>query len=182
MPLKGVSPQKIRFCPNCTPQPAMRCEIEMRVDELLPNSAVPFKAERASVSSLEELTELPCIKGVLDNHGKFYCFSCRRPDDHWLLMADLHSAWRVVALVSGDGAERIVNTLPVWTFSKPQGLTGTGVGVGSGNGVGSGVGIGVGKGVGAAIGVETGVAVGPGAGVDEAEGVASGLSRPPPPP
>jgi hypothetical protein len=40
----------------------MRCEIEMRVDELLPNSAAPFKAERASVSSLEELMELPWIK------------------------------------------------------------------------------------------------------------------------
>jgi hypothetical protein len=92
----------------------------MKVDELLLNSAEPFKPERASVSSLEELMELPWIKVVLDNRGKFYRFSCRRPDDHWLLMADLHGTWRVVALVSGDGSEHIINTLPVWTFSKPR--------------------------------------------------------------
>ena len=96
----------------------MRCEIEMRVDELLPNSAAPFKAERASVSSLEELMELPWIKVVLNNHGKFYRFSCRSTDDHWLLMADLHGTWRVIGLVSGDDAKRIVNPLPVWTYSR----------------------------------------------------------------
>jgi hypothetical protein len=61
----------------------------MRVDELLLNSAEPFKPERANVSSLKELVELPWIKVVLDNHGKFYRFSCRRPDDHWLLMLRL---------------------------------------------------------------------------------------------
>ena len=98
----------------------MRCEIEMRVDELLPNSAAPFKAERASVSSLEELMELPWIKVVLNNHGKFYRFSCMRTDDHWLLMADLHGTWRVIGLVSGDDVEHIINTLPIWTFSRPR--------------------------------------------------------------
>jgi hypothetical protein len=98
----------------------MRCETKMRVDELLPNSAEPFKAESANVSSLEELLELPWIKVVLNNHGTFFRFSCRRTDAHWLLMADLHGIWRVVALVSGDDAEHIINTLPIWTFSKPR--------------------------------------------------------------
>jgi hypothetical protein len=92
----------------------------MRVDELLPNSAERSKPETANVSSLEELMELPWIKVVLNNHGKFYRFSCRRTDDHWILIADLHSTWRVVALVSGDGAEHIISTVPIWTFSKPR--------------------------------------------------------------
>ena len=96
----------------------MRCEIEMRVDELLPKSAEPSKPESANVSSLEELMELPWIKFVARNDGKFYRFFCRGTDDHWLLMADLHGTWRVIALVSGDDAEHIINPLPVWTYSK----------------------------------------------------------------
>jgi hypothetical protein len=92
----------------------------MQVQQLLPKSVEPFKLESANVSCLEELMEVPWIKVVLNNHGKFYRFSCRRMDDHWLLMADLHATWRVVALVSGDGSERIINTLPIWTFSKPR--------------------------------------------------------------
>jgi hypothetical protein len=98
----------------------MRCEIEMRVDELLPKSAEPSKPESANVSSLEELMELPWIKVVLNNHGKFYRFSCGRTDDHWILMADLHGTWRVVSLVSGNGSEDIINTIPIWTFFKPR--------------------------------------------------------------
>jgi hypothetical protein len=96
----------------------VRCESEMRVDELLPNSATPFKPESANVSSLEELLELPWIKFVSRNGGKFYRFSCMRTDDHWLLMADLHGTWRVIGLVSGDDVEHIINTLPIWTYSK----------------------------------------------------------------
>jgi hypothetical protein len=92
----------------------------MRIDELLPKSAEPFNPESENVSSLEELMELPWIKVVLNNHGKFYRFSCRRMDDHWILMADLHGIWRVIGLVSGDDVERIINTLPIWTFSKPR--------------------------------------------------------------
>ena len=84
----------------------------MRVDELVPNCAGPFKPETSNVSSLEELMELPWIKVVLNNHGKFYRFSCRRGDDHWILLADLHSTWRVIGLVSGDDATKIVNPLP----------------------------------------------------------------------
>ena len=98
----------------------MRCESEMRIDELLPKSAEPFKPESVNVSSLEDLMELPWIKVVLNNHGKFYRFSCRSTDDHWLLMADLHGTWRVIALASGDDSEHIINTLPIWTFSKPR--------------------------------------------------------------
>jgi hypothetical protein len=90
----------------------------MKVDQLLPNSVEPFEPQSANVSSLEELMELPWIKAVLNNDGEFYRFSCRGPDDHWILMADLHGTWRVIGLVSGDDAKRIVNPLPVWTFSK----------------------------------------------------------------
>jgi|ERR1700730_17353724 hypothetical protein len=98
----------------------MRCKIEMRVDELLPNSAEPFKPESANVRTLEELMELPWIKVVQNNHGKLYRFSCRRPDDHWILMADFHGTWRVMALASGDDSGRIINPLPVWTPSEPR--------------------------------------------------------------
>jgi hypothetical protein len=104
----------------------VRCEGEMKVDELLPESAEPFKPESANVSSLEELLELPFIKFVARNHGKFYRFSCRRMDDfrrmddHWLLLADLHGTWRVIGLLSGGDAEHIINPLPMWTFSKPR--------------------------------------------------------------
>jgi hypothetical protein len=41
-------------------------------------------------------------------------------DGHWLLLADLHGTWRGIASVSGDDAEHIINTLPIWTFSRPQ--------------------------------------------------------------
>ena len=74
----------------------------MQVDQLLPNPVKPLEPQSANVSSLEELLELPWIKVVLNNYGKFYRFSCRRTDDHWILMADLHGTWRVVALVSGN--------------------------------------------------------------------------------
>jgi hypothetical protein len=92
----------------------------MRIDELLPKSAEPFKPESTNVSSLEELMELPWIKFVARNDGEFYRFFCRGTDDHWLLMADLHGTWRVIALVSGDDAEHIINPLPVWTYSKSR--------------------------------------------------------------
>jgi hypothetical protein len=92
----------------------------MQVQQLLPKFVEPFKPESANVSSLEELMELPWFKVVLNNHGKFYRFSCKRTDDHWILMADLHGTWRVVALASGDDSGRIINPLPVWTPSKPR--------------------------------------------------------------
>jgi hypothetical protein len=94
------------------------CKTEMQVDQLLPKTVKPLEPQSANVSSLEELMELPWIKVVLNNDGKFYRFSCRRMDDHWLLLADLHGTWRVTALVSGDDAEHIINPLPVWTYSK----------------------------------------------------------------
>jgi hypothetical protein len=90
----------------------------MQVDQLLPNPVKPLEPQTANVSSLEELLELPWIKVVLNNHGKFYRFSCRHMDDHWLLLADFHGTWRVIALASGDDAEHIINPLPVWTYSK----------------------------------------------------------------
>jgi hypothetical protein len=92
----------------------------MRIDELLPKSAAPFKPQTANVSSLEELLELPWIKFVARNDGKLYRFSCNRMDDHWILMADLHGSWRVIGLISGDDAEHIIDTLPIWTVSKPR--------------------------------------------------------------
>ena len=113
-------PTNSGFALIALPGQPVRCASEMRIDQLLPKSAEPFKPESENVSSLEELMELPWIKVVLNNHGKFYRFSCRQTDDHSLLMADLHGTWRVIALVSGDDAEDIINTLPIWTLSKPR--------------------------------------------------------------
>ena len=90
----------------------------MQVDQLLPNLVKPLEPQSANVSSLEELLELPWIKLVPESDGKLHRFFCRRMDDHWLLLADFHGTWRVIALVSGDDAEHIINPLPFWTFSK----------------------------------------------------------------
>jgi hypothetical protein len=58
------------------------------------------------------------MKLTAQSGGKFYRFSCR--DDIWILVADLHGAWRVMGLVSGDDAEDIINPLPVWTPSNSR--------------------------------------------------------------
>ena len=92
----------------------------MQVDQLLPKTVKPFEPKSANVSSLEELLKLPWIKLVAESDGKLYRFSCNRMDDHWLLLADFHGTWRVIALLSGDDAEHIINTLPIWTPSKPR--------------------------------------------------------------
>ncbi len=107
----------LRVFPNCTRQRAVPCKTEMQVDQLLPNPVKPLEPQSANVSSLKELLELPWIKPVAESDGKLYRFSCRRLDDHWLLLADFHGTWRVIGLVSGDDAEHIINPLPVWTFS-----------------------------------------------------------------
>lgn len=90
----------------------------MQVDQLLPKPVKPLEPRTANVSSLEELLELPWIKFVAESDGKLHRFSCRRMEDHWLLLADFHGTWRVIALVSGDDVEHIINPLPVWTYSK----------------------------------------------------------------
>jgi hypothetical protein len=95
-------------------------ESVMQVDQLLPNRVKPLEPQSANVSSLEELLELSWIKLVAESDGKLFRFSCRRMDDHWLLLADFHATWRVIALVSGDDAEHIIHPLPVWTYSKPR--------------------------------------------------------------
>jgi hypothetical protein len=94
----------------------------MKVQQLLRNSVEPFEPQSANVSSLEELLELPWFEHLAKKDAKFYRFSCMRPDDNWLLMAELHGVWRVVAVVSGDDSERIINPLPVWTPSKPRSI------------------------------------------------------------
>jgi hypothetical protein len=91
----------------------------MKVRQLPPNYVEWLEPQSANVSSLEELLELPWIKLLAQKEHKFYRFSCNRMDDHWLLMVGLQEgAWRVVAVVSGDDAEYIMNPLPVWTYSK----------------------------------------------------------------
>jgi hypothetical protein len=92
--------------------------MKMKVDQLLPNPVKPLEPQSANVSSLEELLDLPWIKVMAQYNATFYRFSCRRPDDHWLLMADLHGTWRVSALLSGDDVEQIINPLPIWTLPK----------------------------------------------------------------
>ena len=92
----------------------------MKVDELLSKSAEPFQPESANVSSLEELLDLPWIKVVARYNATFYRFSCDRMDDHWLLLADLHGTWRVIAVLSGDDAEQIIHPLAVWTLPKSR--------------------------------------------------------------
>jgi hypothetical protein len=92
----------------------------MKVQQLLRNSVEPFEPQSANVNSLGELLELPWIKLMAQYDGKFYRFSCSRMGDDWLLMADLHGTWRVVALVSGDDAEHIIKSLPFWTLPKPR--------------------------------------------------------------
>ena len=90
----------------------------MKVRQCLSNYVELFEPGSANVSSLEELLDLPWIKVMAQYNVTFYRFSCRRPDDHWLLMADLHGTWRVSALLSGDDVEQIINPLPIWTLPR----------------------------------------------------------------
>jgi hypothetical protein len=92
----------------------------MQVQQLLPKSVEPFKLESANVSCLEELMEVPWIKALANNNAKFYRFSCRRMDDNWILTAELHGVWHVMALVSGEDSQRIIDPLPMWTPSKAR--------------------------------------------------------------
>jgi hypothetical protein len=94
--------------------------VEMKVQQLLRNSEEPFEPQSANVTSLEELLELPWIKLMAQYDAKFYRFSCNRMDDDWLLVADLHGTWRVMALVSGDDAKHIIDSLPIWTLPKSR--------------------------------------------------------------
>jgi hypothetical protein len=90
----------------------------MKVRQLSPNYVELVEPQSANVSSLEELLELPWIKLLAQKKHKFYRFSCNRMNDHFLLMAELKKgAWRVVAIVSGDDFDHIMNPLPVWTCS-----------------------------------------------------------------
>ena len=90
----------------------------MKVQQLLPDSVQPSEPESANVNSLDELLELPWMKLVVQQGGKFYRFYSRRTEDHWILMAEIHGMWRVMALATGDDAEHIISTLPVWTHLK----------------------------------------------------------------
>jgi hypothetical protein len=92
----------------------------MNVERLLRNSVEPFEPQSANVTSLEELLELPWIKPIAQYDGKFYRFSCSGMDNDWLLMADLHGTWRVIATLSGDDAKHIINSLPIWTLPKSR--------------------------------------------------------------
>jgi len=89
----------------------------MQVRQLSPNYVERVEPQTANVSSLEELLELPWIKLLAEKPHKFYRFSYNRMEDHhFLLMAELQEgAWRVVAIVSGDDVDHIMNPLPVWT-------------------------------------------------------------------
>ena len=89
----------------------------MKVQQLLRNAAEP---QTANVTSLEELIELPWIKPVAQTGGKFHRFSSKNMDGHWILLADWHGSWRVIAIAGGDDVERILNKLPVWTYSEPR--------------------------------------------------------------
>jgi hypothetical protein len=87
----------------------------MKVRQLLANYVELFELQRANVSSLEELLELPWIKPLAQIDCKFYRFSSNRADGHFMLVSEpLEGAWRVEALVSGDDAKNIMNPLPVW--------------------------------------------------------------------
>ena|SRR6202035_1354706 len=119
MPFKVFFSTNPGFHPIALGQRTVPCKTTMQVQQLLPKFVEPFKPESASVSSLEELMELPWIKVMEQYSPTFYRFSCNRMDDHWLLMADLHGTWRVMALVSGDDAEQIINPLPLWILPKP---------------------------------------------------------------
>jgi hypothetical protein len=118
MPFKVFFPTNSGFTLIALAQRAVPCRTEMKVDQLLPNAVKPLEPQSANVSSLEELLQLPWIKLVAESDGKLHRFSYRRMDDHWLLLADFHGTWRVMALVSGDDVEHIINPLPVWTYSK----------------------------------------------------------------
>jgi hypothetical protein len=92
----------------------------MKVQQLPRNAPEPFKPQTANVTRLEELMELPWIKPVAQSGGIFHRFSSKNMDGYWLLLADWHGSWRVIAIVSGDDAEQILNKLPVWTCSEPR--------------------------------------------------------------
>jgi hypothetical protein len=92
----------------------------MKVQQLLRNSVEPFEPQSANVSSMEELLELPWIKDLANNDAKFYRFSCRSTDDNWILTAELHGVWHVMALISGEDSGRIIDPLPMWTPSKAR--------------------------------------------------------------
>jgi hypothetical protein len=94
----------------------------MKVDQLLPNPVKPFEPQSANVSSMEELLELPWIKDLAKNGAKFYRFSCSSTDDNWILTAELHGVWHVMALVSGEDSGRIIDPLPMWTPSKARSI------------------------------------------------------------
>jgi hypothetical protein len=89
----------------------------MKVQQLLRNAAEP---QTANVTSLAELMELPWIKPVAQTGGKFHRFSSKNMDNHWILLADWHGSWRVIAIVDGDDAEGILKKLQVWTYSEPR--------------------------------------------------------------
>jgi hypothetical protein len=116
---------KVLFSNNsgfATLHPATSCVIyslRMKVRQLLANYVGLFELERANVSSLEELLELPWIKPRAQIDRKFYRFSCHHMDGHFMLVSEpLEGACRVEALVSGDDAENIMNPLPVWSHFK----------------------------------------------------------------
>ena len=89
----------------------------MKLRQLLPNYVELFEPQSANVSSLEELLELPWIKLLARKEHKFYRFSRNRINNHFLLIAELRKgSWRVVAIVSGDDVDHIMNPLPVWTY------------------------------------------------------------------
>jgi hypothetical protein len=92
----------------------------MKVQQLLRNSVEPFEPQSANVSSMEELLELPWIKDLAKNGAKFYRFSCSSTDDNWILTAELHGVWHVMALASGEDSGRIIDPLPMWTPSKAR--------------------------------------------------------------
>ena len=92
----------------------------MKVDQLLSNFVKHLKPQTANVSSMEELLELPWIKDLANNDAKFYRFSCRRMNDNWILTAELHGVWHVMAVVSGEDSGRIIDPLPMWTPSKAR--------------------------------------------------------------
>jgi hypothetical protein len=92
----------------------------MKVDQLLSNPVKHLEPQSANVSSMEELLELPWIKDLANNDAKFYRFSCIRMNDNWILTAELHGVWHVMALVSGEDSGRIIDSLPMWTPSKSR--------------------------------------------------------------
>jgi hypothetical protein len=107
------------FCHIAPSSKLCHLQLEMNVRQLLANYVGLFELQRANVSSLEELLELPWIKPLAKIDCKFYRFSRNRTDGHFMLVSEpLEGAWRVEALVSGDDAAHIMNPLPVWSHFK----------------------------------------------------------------